>query len=395
MAPNYNLGFRIWGSENWTSGVYYAADLMRALRETFGESVRSNLLVYDKSKAPNELVKAADTLLTFPTTQKWSAPWWRERFPKRVLKHDIVAAEFLQRNGIDVIVFGDAPLGSKIPTIGLIPDFQPYYFAEYFSAQEIQDRQAHIAQVGQASARLIAYAEPVRADFQKFAPQFAEKTRVVTPISAVPQHVYALDPQQVVTKYHLPEKFLYVPNQFWQHKNHLRVFEALDLLQKQNIQPFVVMTGLFNDHRAPEYTAALLRQVSELNLRAQVAILGLVPRDDVYVLMRQAIAVMNPSLFEGYGMTIAEARWLGKRALLSDIPAHRVQNPPCAQYFDPNDVDAIASAMAQAWQTLPPGPDLKLETDARSEYAAHTRACAQEFMSVVKEVVNKELNVNE
>lgn len=385
----YTLGWHVWGSDIWTSGVYYAADLMRTLRESFGEGVRSKLLVYENASPPNALAEAADQILTYPTTLRWSAQWWRERFPKRVLKHDITTDEFLRRNMVDVIVFGKAPLGSTMPTIGLIPDFQPFYFPEYFSAQDLADRKAHVARVGDTSTRLIAYAEPVRADMAKFAPQYVGKTRVVTPISSIPENIYTLDPQEVLGKYHLPAKFLYIPNQFWQHKNHWRVFEALDVLRARNIHPFVVMTGLFNDHRAPEFTGTLLRRMWELNLRDRVAILGLVPRMDVFVLMRQAMAVMNPSLFEGYGMTVAETRWLGKRALLSDIPAHRVQNPPCAVFFDPTDVNALADVMAQAWQTLEPGPDAILENEARSAYPAHKRACAQEFLDVVKEVVRK------
>lgn len=385
----YRLGFHSLGSEIWTGGVYYAVGLMCTLRETFGDTICSNLLIDDQTVPPKLLAEAADQILTYPKTQRWSTQWWRERIPKRVFKNDITTNAFLKKNKIDVIVFGAAPMGSNIPTIGLIPDFQPFYFPEYFSAQELADRKGHIHTVGQASTRLVAFAEPVRTDMQNFAPQYAHKTRVVTPISTIPENVYALDPNAVLAKYHLPNRFLYLPNQFWQHKNHLRVFEALALLRARGTHPYVVMTGLFNDHRAPEFTAAVMRRMSELDLREQVAILGLVPREDVFVLMRQALAVVNPSLFEGYGMTVAETRWMGKRALLSDIPTHRVQNPPCALYFDPRDVNALAEALAHAWQEFQPGPDLKLEAEARAAYPAHKRACAQEFMAVVKEMVRK------
>lgn len=384
---HYTLGFHVWGSDLWTSGVYYAADLMRLLRETFGGNVRSELLLHPGVKPPALLSAAADETLVYPRTTRWSAPWWRERIPRRIFKHDVTADLFLQSHQIDVLVFGDAPLGSHIPTIHLIPDFQPFHFPEYFPPRELARRRAEVLRLGATAARLIVYAEPVRSDMARFVPQFVSKTRIVTPLSEIPEQVYACDPLEPVRSYHLPRKFFYVPNQFWQHKNHALVLKALDLLRERNIHPFVVMTGLFHDDRAPQFAATFLRQVSEMDLRDRVVLLGLVPREHVYLLIRQSLAVINPSLFEGYGMTTAETRWLGKRALLSDIPAHRAQNPPHAVFFDPSDPSSLAEAMATAWSEYVPGPDLALEAQARQAYGAHKRACAQEFMNVVQELV--------
>jgi glycosyltransferase involved in cell wall biosynthesis len=224
---------------------------------------------------------------------------------------------------------------------------------------------------------------------KKFAPQYVHKTRIVTPVSEIPAGIYSLELGPVLTQYHLPEKFLYVPNQFWQHKNHSLVLDALAHFKQRGDTPCVVMSGLFHDHRAPEYTAHLLRRISELDLRGNVILLGLLPREHVYALMRQAIALVNPSLFEGYGMTVAEARWLGKRAVLSDIPAHRVQDPPQARYFDPHSAVALADTLARVWHEYPPGPDLEMEAAARRAYPAHKQACAREFMAVVEEIVQK------
>ena len=45
--------------------------------------------------------------------------------------------------------------------------------------------------------------------------------------------------QEVVDKYHLPQKFIFYPAQFWYHKNHLRLVQSLDFLRKKfNIKIF-------------------------------------------------------------------------------------------------------------------------------------------------------------
>ncbi len=104
------------------------------------------------------------------------------------------------------------------------------------------------------------------------------------------------------------------------------------------------------------------------------------------LLMRQAICVLNPSLFEGFGLTVDEARSLGKRALLSDIPAHREQDPPKANYFDPYNSEDLAEKLRMIWRDAEPGPDIELELEARQSLVGRIHACAESFMSVVSEV---------
>jgi glycosyltransferase involved in cell wall biosynthesis len=227
----------------------------------------------------------------------------------------------------------------------------------------------------------------VREDVARFAPEYLDKTRIVEPVSCIPSHIYDADPAEMCRRYNLPDKFLYVPNQFWQHKNHRLVVEALTILRQQNVRPFIVMSGLTLDHRRPDYFASFLRRISEAGLRDQIAILGLVPREDVYGLIRQSIAIINPSLFEGYGLGVSETRWVGKRLLVSDLAAHREQNPPETMYFDPHSAEMLAEQMRLVWCESTPGPDVRLETAARSAYTERKRQYARDFIRVVQELV--------
>jgi glycosyltransferase involved in cell wall biosynthesis len=121
-------------------------------------------------------------------------------------------------------------------------------------------------------------------------------------------------------------------------------------------------------------------------IREQIIYLGLVERDEVLALMRQSICVLNPSLFEGWGYSVDEARSLGKSVLLSNIPAHREQNPPNATYFDPIDCEDLATRLAEAWQREP-GPDGVLEAEARQQLHQRRRTYAEQFVAVAEEAV--------
>ena len=103
--------------------------------------------------------------------------------------------------------------------------------------------------------------------------------------------------------------------------------------------------------------------------------------------MRQCVCVMNPSHFEGFGLSVQEARCIGKQLLLSDLPPHREQDPPQTTYFDPHDVEALADRMEEVWDQVRPGPDSQLEAQARDEYSDRVRQFAQAFMSVVEEAM--------
>jgi hypothetical protein len=55
-------------------------------------------------------------------------------------------------------------------------------------------------------------------------------------------------------------------NQFWQHKKHIVVFQALHLLHKQSIYPNIVFTGNLYDSRQPSYINTVLQSIHKLRI---------------------------------------------------------------------------------------------------------------------------------
>lgn len=157
------------------------------------------------------------------------------------------------------------------------------------------------------------------------------------------------------------------------------------MLADRAVHPHLVCTGLPHDYKKPAHFAELLRLVAESGLHEQVIFLGLVPIDHVKALMRQAVCVLNPSLFEGWSSTVEEAKSLGKRLLLSDLPVHREQNPPGALFFDPQDPRDLALKLETVWREWSPGPDLHLETMAREALPVRLRQFGEAFLNIVSE----------
>ena len=64
----------------------------------------------------------------------------------------------------------------------------------------------------------------------------------------------------------LPERYLYIPSQFWRHKNHATVLEAMTSLRRSHPDMTLVMSGALLDSRHPKHPARILRTIERFGL---------------------------------------------------------------------------------------------------------------------------------
>jgi glycosyltransferase involved in cell wall biosynthesis len=150
----------------------------------------------------------------------------------------------------------------------------------------------------------------------------------------------------VAIRHGLPEQYFFMPNQFWKHKNHRLVVEALGMLRDQGETINVVATGRQMDPRDPAHVPNLLAEVKAKGLEGQFITPGLLPYEDVMPLMQASLALLNPSLFEGWSTTVEEARSAGVPMLLSDLAVHKEQASDHATYFDRYNAASLAKAIS-------------------------------------------------
>jgi glycosyltransferase involved in cell wall biosynthesis len=219
-----------------------------------------------------------------------------------------------------------------------IPDLQHRRLRGTFSVTERLKREVAFVRFAVPARRIVVSSEAVRRDAARAYPYFARKLRVLRFRTVVPDGLTDADPTAALERYELEPGFLFLPNQFWQHKNHAVAFAAA-----RDLGRTLVCTGATTDHRRPEFFAELTRDLPE-----NVRILGVVPREDYLHLVRASAALVQPSLFEGWSSIVEDARAFGKPIALSDIPVHREQSPPLGEFFDPHDPAALAAAVERA-----------------------------------------------
>jgi glycosyltransferase involved in cell wall biosynthesis len=273
-----------------------------------------------------------------------------------------------------------------VPYLFWIPDFQFLHLPE-FAEPEYIERQKKLASSGAAQATAVLLSSnDARQDFLNFVPEYSNKARVVSFVKSIDKRYLQNSPELVAKKYHLPNSFFYVPNQFWKHKNHLLVLKALVVLKQQGVVPFVVFSGNCNDFRNPDYFSELLNYTNTNGIREQVAFLGMIPYEDVIALIRQSVAVINPSLFEGWSTTVEEVKSRGKRMLLSDLSVHREQFSDNDAFFAVSDPAELAEKM-KTFLSLVPGPDQERENMAEVATVSRRRIFAEQFVAIINDLI--------
>jgi glycosyltransferase involved in cell wall biosynthesis len=148
-----------------------------------------------------------------------------------------------------------------------------------------------------------------------------------------------------------------------------------------------VFTGHPVDLRNPSHLDTLLSHLHLLGLRSATALLGLIPRDDQLQLIRRAVAVVQPSLFEGWSTVVEDARALGKPIVLSDIPVHLEQKVARAHVFSATSADALRQCLLETWRSYGPGPDVSYEEEARSQTNLLCVQMAEDFLGLMADSI--------
>ena len=269
-------------------------------------------------------------------------------------------ADGARRAGVDVLLPDVEAMGSpSLHTVGWIPDFQHLHLGKLYSEEQKQLLNRAFQKLARRSARMLFSSQDCRRDFVEHFPAFAAKARVASFPSLLAFEPPVGSPLYVREKYHLPERFLLVINQFWRHKNHRIVPEALAILRARGLTVPVVMAGLPADYRDQNNDALSETMQAAVcgNVWSQCLILGKVPREDLVALLRTAAAVIQPSRFEGWNTTLQDAKAIGCPVIVSDLAVHREQCPKALGFFSPDDAGALADVIAAAWPNLPARPD--------------------------------------
>lgn len=381
MAKKFTVGLVYTFDENWIAGPYYIQNLICALK-TLPENERPFLKIYCYKES--EYVGLIAKTNYYP-----SSPVYIKNVTSiidRVInklsvnlfgKHWITGVK-----DTDVDILFPSPLSYHFTNVKnkliWIPDFQEKHYPGFFLAEQIDARKKMYEEIVRGEFPIVLSSLHARNDFRQLYPDAVNKLFVL-PFAVTLPDFSGLDIQTLKEKYRLPDRYFICSNQFWAHKNHQVVLKALKDLRDQGIHAMVAFTGKPYDNRNPDYYESLMSQVTDHSLNDYVRFLGLIPRDEQLALLNHSLAIIQPSLFEGWSTVVEDGKALNKHILASDLAVHREQLPDYPLFFQPYDFEALSKMMHNLLE--------KHQKHIVIDYAKSVESFGRSFVNLVRTLV--------
>jgi glycosyltransferase involved in cell wall biosynthesis len=234
-------------------------------------------------------------------------------------------------------------------------DFQENYYPQYFVQEEInwvKDFFNHLKK--DASSPLVLSSNDAFHDYNKFYPNVKNPVLLFRFISHVAENLDFSKLNDIKQKFNITKPYFIVCNQYWPHKNHIVVLKALHQLKQNGILNFqFVFTGKTSSIRGNNYFKELQQYILENNLHNDIVITDFVDRENQLILMKKAIAIVQPTTFEGWSTVIEDGKALNQYVVASNIAVNIEQIEDNVSFFNPQDSNQLAEIIQQISSNYP------------------------------------------
>jgi glycosyltransferase involved in cell wall biosynthesis len=273
--------------------------------------------------------------------------WWRRRGMVKTIAG----------SSIDIYhgVSNELPLHIErtgVKTAVTIHDIIFERFPETYNFDERYVHRHKIKQACKAADAVIAISKQTKADLINFY-KVPEEKIAISYQSCNPIFQQTItDAQKVIVKkrYQLPDEYFLFVSSIAPRKNLIVICKAMILLKDKMDIPLVVIG---NGKKEKEEVKKLMQENGMANrlillneLPASKA-LDFTTAADFPAIYQQALALIYPSIFEGFGAPLLEALWSGLPVISSNTSSLPEVGGDAALYFAPDDTEQLAQHMLQ------------------------------------------------
>ncbi len=381
------IGFILTASSNWIGGFNYIKNLLFAIKNNSDDFITPIVFVPKnfEEKYKIQIFNLCE-VNQISVLNKNSLPWIIWKITKKITNSDFFIEIYLFRFKIHIFSHSSLTNLIRAKTLNWIADFQHLRLPNMFSSFEIIQRNKNIKNLISYSDILLLSSNSALSDFQNFYSDY-KKVRVLQFVSQPgPFQDFndsVLNP--IKSKYNIDGDYFIVPNQLWKHKNHIIIINALSSLKQHGLKIKVVFTGLLNDYRDSTYIDFIKNTIT--NSDVDILLLGLINYEDVITLIKGSIAVINPSLFEGWSTTVEECKSLGKNIILSNIPVHQEQAPEYSTYFNPENHLELANIIQFYFNNYKSVKQLYNKSEYDQKLKKRTTDFYFNYLKIIKELI--------
>ncbi|MDB5037068.1 MAG: mannosyltransferase [Bacteriovoracaceae bacterium] len=267
---------------------------------------------------------------------------------RKILRRAIAVEKCLESLACDLWIFPSQDsmvyrfTGKGVATIHDLMHRYEGHFPENSENGEYERREYHYKNI-------CRYAEAILVDSRMGAAHVIEsysvsENRIFVLPYTPPKYIFENAADLDLSKRKLPEKFIFYPSQFWEHKNHSRLLDAAKKLKTNGIPIHLVFSGSKN-----EIFEKLTKYARDLGLQDQVYFMGHISDLEMASFYKKARALMMPTFFGPTNIPPLEAFAIGCPVAVSKIYGMPEQLGDAALYFDPGSIDEISEIMRRLW----------------------------------------------
>ena len=359
MVARKTIGIPVFLNSKENTGITnYVINILFALRKLEEKKQPIVLLFYTKN------VQIDLSFFESSNYEKLKLVPLENVHPNNIIKralNKLYRSFFKQNLFVNTTIFDDVdfffPFWDFISELKSIPshkrihwlvDFNSYYFPEYYSSEMLKYDQNWKNRVVESGEKIVLSSYASKIEFEKIFHNAKNEIKILRFVSSPIFH--KIEKKIILDKFLISENYFIVLNQFWPHKNHQVVIEALNLITKEYKDLKIVFTGNLSVNRKgkneeQDYLCTLYNLIEKYNLNDKIIFTDFLDRNDQINLMNYASAIIQPSLYEGWNTSVEEGKSLNKIILLSEIEVHKEQMNQNCYLFNPYDFEKLSRLM--------------------------------------------------
>jgi glycosyltransferase involved in cell wall biosynthesis len=358
MGQRKRVGIFFSYDENWIGGAYYILNLIAALKLLPADQQPFITVFFRNSQDKDQAEKIGYPFIEFVAITN-NMEFWKKviRFSVRKISGKHIykpsSTKKFAKGYFDAIFPAPVTFNTKLTKkiIHWIPDFQEAWLPHFFSEADIAYRKKCQQNIALSNDAVVFSSYDALKDFERLYPSSVVERHVMQFAVTHPDY-NEVDFTELKRKYQLPDVYFFCPNQFWVHKNQKIVLAAIAKLKHQhNKKVAVVFSGKVYDTRNENYFTELEEYIRENEISDAVSFLGFIDRKDQLQIMKHALAVIQPSLFEGWSTVVEDVKAMNQNIIVSNLPVHYEQLGSNASYFDPKRSEELAERILEFEKT--------------------------------------------
>src|SRR5579871_388616 len=251
----------------------------------------------------------------------------------------------LARRGVQVFHSPVNVLPERLPcaSVVTIHDLAFMRYPQYFRPARRTYQRIFTARSARRATRIIAVSEATKRDLIEYFQVTPERVVVIPPV--VDDDFRPCEDQQTLAafraRYQLPDRYILFLGTLEPRKNITGLLEAYARLRTLDpAAPHLVLAGAKG-----WYYDAIFERIRALHLEPAITFAGYVSREEQPLWYAASELFVYPSVYEGFGMPVAEALACGTPTITSNRSSLPEAGGPVAVQVDPDDWQALAYAM--------------------------------------------------